>query len=244
MSPGWRNASPNTEVKRGGDVLHGAAHHRGELEERLRVEAGVEERLRIARQLELLLRDRTLARLAHRHAERAGSLVGEVGVEARLLRELLARVELSLAGEHALDRQQRQPVLRGRLAQLLEAEALLLEALQQLEPSTRGRSPRRAGPRLRSRSPRAHRALRSRRWVSDTTCHGPSAASADGVAPRPARGLCRGARRDRAFLRRDRGGVPQRHPLLRHRHQRRAGRRGSRGAHRCRRQARGRAARC
>ena len=34
----------------------------------------------------------------------------------------------------ALDRQQGQAVLRGRFAQLLEAEALLLEALQELEP--------------------------------------------------------------------------------------------------------------
>ena len=134
MSPACRNASPNTAGQRGGDVLHGAAHHGGELEERLRVEAGVEQRLRVARQLHLLLGDRALARLADRHAERAGGLVEEVGVEARLLRELLARVELPLAGEHALHRQQRQPVLRGGLAQLLDAEALLLQALQELEP--------------------------------------------------------------------------------------------------------------
>ena len=88
----------------------------------------------LTRQLHLLLRDRALARLAHRDAERAGGLVQEIGVEAGLLGELLARVELSLPGQHALDRQQREAVLRGRFAQLLEAEALLLEALQELEP--------------------------------------------------------------------------------------------------------------
>ena len=92
----------------------------GQLEEGLRAQAGLEERLRVARQLHLLLGDRALARLAYGDAERAGGLVQEIGVEAGLLGELLARVELSLAGEHALDRQQRQAVLRGRLAQLLE----------------------------------------------------------------------------------------------------------------------------
>ena len=37
--------------ERGGDVRHRAAHHGGQLEERSAVEAGVEERLRVARQL-------------------------------------------------------------------------------------------------------------------------------------------------------------------------------------------------
>ena len=54
-------------------------------------------------------------------------------VEAGFLGELLARVQLALAGEHALHRQQRQPVVGSRLAQLLEAESLLLEAAQELE---------------------------------------------------------------------------------------------------------------
>ena len=97
-------------------------------------EAGVEQRLRAARQLELLLGDRPLARLANRHAERAGGLVEEAGVEPGLLGQLLARVERAVACEHALHGKQRQPVVRGGLAQLVEREALALERAQQLEP--------------------------------------------------------------------------------------------------------------
>ena len=78
---------------------------------------------------------------AHRHAERARRLVEEVGVEAGLLGELRAGVELALAGEHALDRQQRKPVLRRRLAQLLEAEALLLEARRSSSRASRSLGP-------------------------------------------------------------------------------------------------------
>ena len=96
--------------------------------------ARVEQRLRVAGQLDLLLGDRPLARFAHRYAERSRCLVEEIGVEAGVLGQLLARVELALAGEHALDRQERQAILRSGLAQLLEAEALLLEGLQQFEP--------------------------------------------------------------------------------------------------------------
>ena len=133
MSPGWRNASPNTDLSDAAMLCHRAAHHRRELEKRLRAEAGVQQHLGAARQLHLLLGDRPLSRLAHGHAEGARRLVEEVLVEAGLRGELLARVQLALAGEHALHRQQRQPVMGGRLAQLLEAESLLLEAAQQLE---------------------------------------------------------------------------------------------------------------
>ena len=134
MSPGLKERLAEYRGERGGDVLHGAAHRGGELEERLRTQAGFQQGLRVTRQLQLLLGDRPLARLADGHAERPGGLVQEIQVEAGLLGELLARIELSLPGQHALDREQRQAILRGRFAQLLDAEALLLEGLQEFEP--------------------------------------------------------------------------------------------------------------
>ena len=56
------------------------------------------------------------------------------GVEPRLLGELLLRVEPALAGQHALHGQEGETVLSGRLAQLVEGEALALQRAQKLEP--------------------------------------------------------------------------------------------------------------
>jgi hypothetical protein len=74
------------------------------VEERLLGKACVEQYLGAARQLHLLFGDRALARLADRHAECARGLVEKPVAEAGLLGQLLARIELSLAGENALDR--------------------------------------------------------------------------------------------------------------------------------------------
>ena len=57
----------------------------------------------------------------------------------RLLGQLALGVARLLGGEHALERQQREPALLGRLAQLLEREAVLLERAQQVEPRLPGR---------------------------------------------------------------------------------------------------------
>jgi hypothetical protein len=69
--------------------------------------------------------------LAERDAERVPEAVEQVGLDAAAPHDLGGGVALRAALEHPFDGQQRQPALARRGAQLLELDAVGLEALEQ-----------------------------------------------------------------------------------------------------------------
>jgi hypothetical protein len=85
-------------------------------------------------QLGLVVGDHRLVGARIAQPPRAAPLALEIEVEPGLLRELSLRQERALAGEHALDRQQREATVLGGAAQLLEFEALGLQRVKQIEP--------------------------------------------------------------------------------------------------------------
>ena len=124
--------------ERGGDRVERVAHHADQLEEALLVEAGVEQRLGVARQLELLVGEHARVGVDRGVAERPPGRLEEAELEPRPGGDLAQRVAGALRLEHPLDRQQREPVLAGRATQVVEREALALERAQQLEACVAG----------------------------------------------------------------------------------------------------------
>ena len=72
--------------------------------------------------------------VGERHAERAPCALEELAVEPGALGDLGRGQLLAAAAEDALDRQQREPVLVDRGAQLVELDAVVGELCEQLQP--------------------------------------------------------------------------------------------------------------
>ena len=157
------------QAQRLGVARHAGAEHARDVERLLQREARLGERGRVLGRLEILLGEHARVGIGDREAERL-PVGGELlELEAGLLREVALAV-LRLTGQEALDREQHEPILLDRLAQLVDAAALLVEVVEQLaagrarivvlesfeqplgfpvhgDPqATRRRTPRRAGP--------------------------------------------------------------------------------------------------
>ena len=131
LSPGCEEGLGEQHAQRLRVARHPAAEHARDLERLLEREAHLGERGRVLGGLEVLVGVDARVGVRHREAERLAELGQVLDVEARLLGDLALRV-VRAAGQEALDRQQHEPVLLHRLAQLVDARALVVEVVEQL----------------------------------------------------------------------------------------------------------------
>ena len=108
-------------AQRLGVADHAAPEHARDLERVLAREAGVRERRGVLGGAEVGLAEHLVVGVGDREAERPAVLGEPLELEPRLLGDLALAVGL-VAGEQALDRQQHEPVLLHRRAQLLDQQ--------------------------------------------------------------------------------------------------------------------------
>ena len=162
MSPGRSSASPKIDMKPAATVPIAWLISRVRSRNCSRSRPAAQQRGGALGELEVVLGEHPLVRVDRRGADGAARLGEEVEVEPGHLGELALRVARLLRREHALDREQRQPALRGGLAQLLQREAVLLERAQQVE----ARLARACSSSSPSSSPSASKSIATRHIVT------------------------------------------------------------------------------
>lgn len=116
-----------------GDARCRLAHDARDLEHALLGQSRLTEQRRAPGRLHVGVGELPRVGIREREAEREPVAPDEVGVDARALEQLTLGVD-ALTGERVLDRQEREPVLRARLAQAVVRHAGGLELGEEREP--------------------------------------------------------------------------------------------------------------